>query len=96
VADDKVLDRIGKLMRLALNNPNREEAASAALKAIALMDEHKVQFATGAVEHAAYEERLQRFWSSEQGWRVNAYFSQKRQADAMRNDPFTRPGRGVE
>lgn len=40
VAD--VLDRVEKLMRLALHNPNQEEARSAALKCLQLMDAHRV------------------------------------------------------
>lgn len=37
-----VLDRIRKLIRLALNNPSAEEARSAALKALQLIDAHAV------------------------------------------------------
>lgn len=36
-----ILDRIEKLVALALNNPNEEEARSAALKALQMMREHK-------------------------------------------------------
>lgn len=39
---DNALDRIQKLIRLALHNPNDTEAAAAALKACRLIDEHKV------------------------------------------------------
>lgn len=41
-ADQAILDRILKLMRLSMNNPNVEEARSAAKKAIELMFEHEV------------------------------------------------------
>lgn len=34
------LDRIEKMMRLALHNPNEEEARSAAMKCLQLMAEH--------------------------------------------------------
>lgn len=39
---DTAVERIQKLIRLALNNPNEAEAKSAALKACRLIDEHKV------------------------------------------------------
>ena len=38
---EKTLDRIQKLMRLAINNPNRHEAECAALQAVTLIVEHK-------------------------------------------------------
>lgn len=36
------VDIIEKLIQLALKNPNREEAASAALKAVALLDKYQI------------------------------------------------------
>jgi hypothetical protein len=36
------LDTVNKLMALALNNPNAEEARSAALKAVQMIREHKL------------------------------------------------------
>jgi len=37
--NDDVIEKIGKLMALALNNPNEEEARSAAMKAVRLIKE---------------------------------------------------------
>jgi hypothetical protein len=37
-----VVDVVEKLIQLALKNPNREEAASAALKAVALIEKHQI------------------------------------------------------
>lgn len=39
---EQILDRVGKLMRLALNNPNEQEALRAALACLKLMDAHKM------------------------------------------------------
>jgi len=46
VADEKVVDRIRKLLELAKNNPNEHEAALAAERAQTLMLEHNIEFAT--------------------------------------------------
>jgi hypothetical protein len=46
----KALDRIVKLVRLAANNPNEEEARSAALRACQMMVEHKVTLRLTGVE----------------------------------------------
>jgi hypothetical protein len=43
-----LLDRIRKLMALALKNPNHAEASSAALKAVALIDAHHVTLLVAA------------------------------------------------
>lgn len=40
MADADALDKIRKLMALALRNPNEEEARSAALKAVRLISDH--------------------------------------------------------
>jgi hypothetical protein len=48
---DPILDKIRKLMALALHNPNVEEARSAAMKAVQLIAEH--QFAVGRPAPAA-------------------------------------------
>lgn len=36
----KALERVSKLMQLALKNPNEAEAMAAALRAVRLIDEH--------------------------------------------------------
>lgn len=38
----KVLDRVQKLLRLAANNPNEEEARTAAMQAVKLIANHKL------------------------------------------------------
>src|SRR5437016_6280376 len=38
----EVIDRVQKLIALALNNPNAEESRSAALAAVRMIDEHKL------------------------------------------------------
>ena len=45
MSEDKLINRIRALMRLAGNNPNENEAASAMAKATALMQEHNIQLA---------------------------------------------------
>lgn len=38
-----VLDRVKKLMELALHNPNEQEARTAAMAAVRLIDQHKIE-----------------------------------------------------
>lgn len=40
----KILDRIQKLMRLATNNPNEQEASCAAVQAVKLIVEYQFEF----------------------------------------------------
>jgi hypothetical protein len=48
------LDTVNKLMALALNNPNVEEARSAALKAVQMIREHKLVVARqGGLQYLA-------------------------------------------
>ena len=42
MSHDPRIERVMKLVRLALHNPNEEEARSAALKALTLMNEHRM------------------------------------------------------
>lgn len=43
-----VLDRVKKLMELALHNPNDTEARTAAMAAVRLIDQHKIELRTKA------------------------------------------------
>lgn len=43
---DTVVDKVEKLIQLALKNPNREEAASAALMAVQLIDKFTIPIGT--------------------------------------------------
>lgn len=40
MTDDEAIDRIGKLLKLATNNPNEAEARSAAFQAVTLIAKH--------------------------------------------------------
>jgi hypothetical protein len=53
MATSSTVDVIEKLIQLALKNPNREEAASAALKAVTLIDKYSVPL--GAEVHILRE-----------------------------------------
>lgn len=50
MAADKILDRIDKLIALATNNPNEEEARTAAMQAVKLIREHSCSIALAAHE----------------------------------------------
>lgn len=91
---DPRLDKIRKLIALATNNPNEEEARSAALKAIQLMVEHDVDitlpavaapspspppFAYGAPSRDDLMREVLRHMGEQQQWAAN------QQYDAMRN-----------
>jgi hypothetical protein len=53
-----MINKINKLMALALNNPSEEEARSAALKAVRLIAEHKA-----VVSLPAPKQPLSAWWS---------------------------------
>jgi hypothetical protein len=74
-ADAKLVDRIEKLLRLATNNPNEEEARSAALSAAKLIVAHQFVIGRPATptpatppsapyDHAAaaYWQGMQQYW----------------------------------
>jgi hypothetical protein len=58
----EVLDRIRKLMKLAGNNPNANEAALAAAKAQELMLRWKLDCATFSLDESAVEEPVQGYY----------------------------------
>ncbi len=59
MTDDKIIERIKKLLALASNNPEAEEAALAAAKAQAMIDEHSIDIALLSASEAPEEAKLQ-------------------------------------
>jgi hypothetical protein len=93
------LDTVNKLMALALNNPNVEEARSAALKAVQMIREHKLSVCRvtltqtpPAPNRSPYDIFTQQMW--EQAQRAQQHY---RQQQPIEYEPYwTKPGKGHE
>lgn len=90
------LDTVTKLMALALNNPNAEEARSAALKAVQMIHEHKLLVSRDARPSPVDEHDLSQTLADLLNRKRK--YAQDLHADiwASYPPPFSKPGRGVE